>query len=160
MGLGLFTNAGAEVAGRRGGAPAEYVYQNTVQKAFEALSARAIKPFEQQPDATLAQPTDNAEAIEALFGQMLVSSLVTTRNINPRELEGQSFAEGDPPRIRPLESLSPNQYDDLRRWVDETFRIRELQERAARASGNGMDQVTGHYRTPDGQFNVQRSGQR
>ncbi|MFD0856953.1 DUF6571 family protein, partial [Actinomadura adrarensis] len=158
MGLGLVVNAGAEVVGRKGGAPAEYAYQNTVQKMFEALAAQAIKPLEQKPNATLAKPTDNAEAIEALFGQMLVSSLVTTRNIDPKELKGKSFAEGDPPRIRG--SLTPDQYSELLRWADSRFTIGDLQERAAGAADRGMDQVSGHYRTRDGEFNVRRSGQR
>ena len=160
-GVGLISDVGSEAVAKRGGTAGAMAYENTVHKALEALALQAAKRYEEQPDKTLTKPTTNTEAIESLFGQLLISSFLVSGKVDSRNLEGKSFATDDrPPRLRPLDSLTPRQYDELSRWVDERFRISELQERAARASDSGMNQTVGHYRTPDGRFNVKRSGQR
>ncbi|GLZ12135.1 hypothetical protein Acsp04_23700 [Actinomadura sp. NBRC 104425] len=159
--IGLMGDIGATATSTRGGPLAGIAYNALVTKQLQKLSGPLAKPFEQKPDDAVDRPTTNAEAIERLFGQMLVSAVVTQRRIDLEEIKGRSFAtDDDPPRIRPLESLTPRQYDELLNWMSDRFGIYDLQERAGGAADRGAKQLSGHYRTDDGRFNVLPSGQR
>ncbi|WP_344596693.1 DUF6571 family protein [Actinomadura vinacea] len=159
--LGLVGNAGAEIVGQRGGAPAQMAYDATIQAVLDKISAQAVKPFEEQPADITMEPKNNTEAIEALFGQLLVSSLITHNKADPNDLKGEPFAtDDDPPRLRPLDSLTPDEYEKLLQYSRNKFpTIRALQGDALKEIGNGMTRATWHYRTEDGRSNVRQSGQ-
>ncbi|GAA4064808.1 DUF6571 family protein [Actinomadura miaoliensis] len=157
----VISDAGAAGVGSRGGPVTQLAYNHLVAKQLEKVAAQVTKPLEQKPDAVTDRPTTNAEAIEELFGQMLASSLVKQPEVTGKELRGKPFATDDePPRLRPLDSLGPEQYEALLRWADDRYSVRELQERAGGAMATGISQATGHYRTDDGRFNAEPSGQR
>ncbi|MUN40396.1 hypothetical protein [Actinomadura litoris] len=128
-------------------------------KAYAAASAKATtqmtnwlaKRLADKAEPAIVAPTTETENLERLLNQMITSSLVSHGRLDGPGVAGNSFAtEGEPPKVRPIEELNPDETERLLRWADDKKGLSDLSDAMMNSVFNGAIKTAGHYRDKDG----------
>ncbi|MFB4305908.1 hypothetical protein [Actinomadura sp. GTD37] len=120
----------------------------------------AAKRLADKADQTILNSTTETEAVEQLFNQMILSSVVAHGRLDGPVPAGEPFAtEGSHPKVRPIESMSDAELEQFLSWVRTRLDLGGLNNRVQDSIRNGQEKTAGHYTGTDGK-NVTPSPQR
>ncbi|TMR99044.1 hypothetical protein [Nonomuraea basaltis] len=88
----------------------------------------AQRMFEQRRslDKTHRTLADNRLAVERLSEQMFATAMLNTGMLDGFGVKKQSFATGNPPRIKPFAEMTPQEYSQFLAWARESGGSNEL----------------------------------
>lgn len=125
-GVGLIPVPLAGQVGKAGLKVAETIYENFVKdgyaKAGNWLVEQAGHGGGEAAKAFSVAASDQAAARQ-MVKQMLESSSVAHMFYERTDLAGESFAEGDPPRVKPPHLMSRHEYDNFVAWLHDNSSV-------------------------------------
>ncbi|NRQ35620.1 hypothetical protein HII36_27855 [Nonomuraea sp. NN258] len=122
--IGLFPVPGAKAAG----ALANGVFGELVGKGYEKLAeagydelskhvAQRMSEHGRGIDAAHQTLADNRLATERLAEQMLATAMLTKGLFDEAPPEGETFVDGEPPRVKPFAEMSAQEYSAFLLWA-------------------------------------------
>ncbi|NKZ05739.1 hypothetical protein [Actinomadura latina] len=147
--VGLVPLAPAMIAERipGGGKAAEAAMLQLTGK----LTDVAAKRLADKADQTILASTTETEAVEQLFDQMILSSMVANGRLDGPDLAGQPFAtKGPHPRVRPIESMSESELERFLFWAESRLHLGDIAGDVQDRIRNGREKTAGHYKGSDG----------
>ncbi|MFA1543181.1 hypothetical protein [Actinomadura monticuli] len=111
----------------------------------------AAKRLADKANQEILASTTETEAVEQLFNQMILSSMVGHGRFGGPGLEGKSFATTGPhPRVRPIESMTDDELDEFLRWAKNRSNLSDISNDLRNSVRNGQEKTAGHYKDSDG----------
>ncbi|NEA29625.1 hypothetical protein [Actinomadura bangladeshensis] len=111
----------------------------------------AAKRLADKGDQRILASTTETEAVEQLFNQMILSSMVAHGRLDGPDLAGQPFAtKGPHPRVRPIESMSDAELERFLYWAEGRLHLGSIAGDVQTTIRNGREKTAGHYKGSDG----------
>ncbi|MBW8484713.1 hypothetical protein [Actinomadura parmotrematis] len=151
MGVGLFSPqnpiSDVPVAGKA----VDIALELSVESARKQIVDLIVRQREEGAKVWVTAPTTDGEALEKLFSQLILSSIVAHGRYAHRNIAGASFATPGPhPKIKPVASMTPTEFISFLRWAGENSDSNHLSSAFADAADQGRRRASGHYVGVDG----------
>ncbi|MFI7695068.1 hypothetical protein ACIBQ6_38790 [Nonomuraea sp. NPDC049655] len=152
MGIGEIPVPGAGLVGKAGIEAAKAAYENFVKDGYTSAGKWMLDQAGHGGEHTVknvAEGAENEEVVDQLVRQMLESSAITHEHYDHKQLEGQPFVVGDPPRVKPPASMNHDEYDAFLQWMERHTTIPSDFGDAQGMTRTGTGEFTSHMRKPD-----------
>jgi hypothetical protein len=134
------------------GSGASSAYHDFTKGQYDKFGNWLTKSAEAKPISGITIPTTDAESVQRLVNQMIISSTLTHGRYESSDLAGKSFATNEhPPQLRPLNSLTGQQYENFMDWTTHHSHIRFEETWSNQILLNSMETTALHYASSDGQ---------
>ncbi|NUS07007.1 MAG: hypothetical protein HOV97_31110, partial [Nonomuraea sp.] len=151
MGIGEIPIPGAGLVGKAGIEAAKSAYEEFVKDGYTKAGKWMLDQADHGGGHTVKNVDEgakNEEVIDELVRQMLESSAVAHEFYDHEQLEGRSFVEGDPPRVKPPASMNHDEYDAFMGWMERHSTVPTDFGDAQAMTRTGIAQFTNHMRKP------------
>jgi hypothetical protein len=141
LGVGTLTFSGSSRFGAAGLAAQALV----INQAKKQLTDYLAKRLAEQPDPTIFTPQSNTEAVDNLLTFMIVTARVKHGEYPRTELADRPFVKPGTKEIRPLHTLTDEEFQDFISWATVNMELPRLRANVGVATTQGANYTAGHY---------------